>query len=76
MVGVAENDFGVEIYRLEFFKANAFNGAGGTDRHEDGRLNLPASRGQQTRPRLTVVSSYFKFQRLSHTLTGLHDFQD
>jgi hypothetical protein len=45
VIGVAEDDFGVEL-GFEFLEANAFNGARSPDRHEYGRFNLPATRGE------------------------------
>ena len=40
VIGVAEDDPGVEIRRLEFLKPNAFDRARRSDRHEDRRLDL------------------------------------
>src|SRR5215217_183650 len=67
VIGVAENDFGVEL-GFEGFEANAFDRAGSADRHENGRLNLPATSGQHTRPCVTGVGLNLKLDGilLSH----------
>ena len=52
MVGIAEDDLCVEVCGFEGFKANALHGAGRADRHEGGRLDLTAARGQHTRTAL------------------------
>src|SRR6185503_6870076 len=60
VIRVAENYLRVEICCFEFVKANAFDSAGSSDRHEDGRLDLSAARGQQTRARLTAFRLYLE----------------
>ncbi len=62
VIGVAEDDFGVE-FRLEFLETNAFDGTGSANGHEHRRLNLPATRGQHTRPRLILLSIDLEFYR-------------
>ena len=44
MVSVAKDNAGVEIVTLELFEANALDTSGGTDRHEDWRLDFAAAR--------------------------------
>src|SRR5205085_6966411 len=75
MVGVAEDDFRVEIGRLELFKANAFDRAGGTDRHEHRRFNRASPRRQHTRARLSILRFDFKtYCRSRHCLFILRLF--
>jgi hypothetical protein len=54
MIGVAEDDPGVEL-GFKGFETKAFDSTGSTDRHEDRRLDLPATRGQHTCARLATL---------------------
>ena len=44
VIGVAEDDFRVEVGRFQFFKPNAFHRSGCADRHEDRSFDLGAPR--------------------------------
>src|SRR5205085_8438867 len=66
MIGVSEDHPGVEIGRLEFFKANAFDCTGSSDGHEHGRFNRASPRCQYARTRLSVLRFDFKTYCRSH----------
>src|ERR1043165_6425787 len=50
VIGVAEDDLGAEL-GFACVETNALDSAGSADRHEDRRLDPPATSGQHTRPR-------------------------
>ena len=54
VVGVAENDFGVDIL-LQFMLMNGFDAASGADRHEDRRGNVAVVGAQQTGTGITLI---------------------
>jgi hypothetical protein len=69
VVSVAEYDAGTEIV-FERFETNAFNSAGGSNRHEDGRLYRSASGGKHTCARLALTRHDLKiyWRLLRHLL--------
>src|ERR1041385_3554992 len=68
VIGVAENDPRVEL-GFEGFETNAFDGSGSADGHENGRLNLGATSGQHTRPRLAGLGVDLEFKWLHENIS-------
>src|SRR5262249_30860537 len=62
MISVAENDPRIEIGRFEFFKTDAFDGAGRADRHEDRCLDLSPTCFKYTSASFSILSVYLKAQ--------------
>jgi|SRR5688572_15620980 len=43
VISVSEDDARIQVRRFEFFEANAFDGTGSSDRHEDRRFDLAST---------------------------------
>jgi hypothetical protein len=56
VIRVAKDYLCVEIFRLELFKADAFDSTGSAHRHKDRRLDLPATGGYDAGTSLTILS--------------------
>src|ERR1043166_1737048 len=63
VIGIAENDSRVEIRRLQFFKASAFDRTRSAHRHEDWGFNHPATSGKNRGARFAFLCLNLEIDR-------------